>query len=139
MPVGSRFNTSQQLSVIGGNPDLTAETAATTTLGVVVEPPQVKGLALSADYWHIDIDNAIETLGVQTIFANCYDRGLPAFCDQIHRDPITHRISPVDEVLQNVTRTTTSGVEAIVSGQFTGSSPSPARLTTLFQTRSCRS
>ena len=76
VPVGSRFTTNQQMSVVGGNPALKAETAATATIGVVVEPPQVKGLALTADYWHIDIDNAIETLGVQTIFANCYDRGI---------------------------------------------------------------
>ncbi|HMG24094.1 MAG TPA: TonB-dependent receptor, partial [Kofleriaceae bacterium] len=114
VPVGSRFITSQQLSVVGGNPYLQAETAATATIGVVVEPPQLKGLTLSADYWHIDIDNAIETLGVQTIFANCYDRGIPAYCEQIHRDPITHRISPVDQLLQNVTRTTTSGVDLAV-------------------------
>jgi len=111
VPVGSKFNTNQQLSVVGGNPALKAETAATATIGVVIEPPQVKGLALSADYWHIDIDNAIETLGIQTIFANCYDRGVQAYCDQIHRDSTTHRISPVDQFLQNVPRTTTSGVD----------------------------
>jgi iron complex outermembrane recepter protein len=111
VPVDSKFTTSQQVSVTGGNPDLAAETAATVTLGVVVEPPQLKGLAVTADYWHIAIDNAIETLGAQTIFASCYDRGIQSFCDQIHRDPVTHRISPVDQLLQNVTRTTTSGVD----------------------------
>jgi iron complex outermembrane receptor protein len=111
VPVGSKFTTSQQLALVGGNPDLKAETAATATIGVVVEPPQLKGLAFTADYWHIDIHNAIETLGVQTILANCYDRGVQAYCDQIHRDPITHRISPVDQFLQNVTRTTSSGVD----------------------------
>jgi outer membrane receptor protein involved in Fe transport len=111
VPVGSKFATSQQLSVVGGNPDLRAETAATTTLGVVVEPPELNGLALTIDYWHINIDHAIETLGVQTIFASCYDRGIQAYCDQIHRDPITHRISPVDQILQNVSRTTTSGID----------------------------
>ncbi|HEU4732979.1 MAG TPA: TonB-dependent receptor [Kofleriaceae bacterium] len=111
VPVGSKFTTSQQVSEVGGNPELKAETAATATIGVVVEPPQVKGLAVSADYWRIAIDNAIETLGIQTIFANCYDRGVQAYCDQIHRDPITHRIQPVDQLLQNVTRTITSGVD----------------------------
>ena len=111
VPVGSKFTTSQQLSVIGGNPDLRAETAATATIGVVIEPPEVKGLALTADYWHIAIDHAIETLGIQTIFANCYDRGVPSYCDQIHRDPSTHRISSVDQFLQNVTRTATSGID----------------------------
>ena len=111
VPVGSRFATSQQPSVTGGNPDLQAETAATTTIGIVYEPPQWKGLAVTADYWHVNIENAIETLGVQTIFANCYDRGIDAFCSQIHRDQNTHRITAVDQFLQNVSRTKTSGID----------------------------
>jgi iron complex outermembrane receptor protein len=111
VPVGTRFTTSQQPSVTGGNPDLQAETASTVTVGVVVEPPQLQGLVASADYWHIAIDHAIETLGVQTIFASCYDRGIQAFCDQIHRDFNTHRIIHVDQFLQNVPRTVTSGVD----------------------------
>jgi iron complex outermembrane recepter protein len=111
VPVGSQFTTGQQLSVVGGNPELKPETAATATVGVVVELPRIKGLALSADYWHIGIRNAIETLGVQTILANCYDRGVQSYCDQIHRDPITHQIRPVDQFLQNVRRTTMSGVD----------------------------
>jgi outer membrane receptor protein involved in Fe transport len=111
VPVDSKLATGQQGVVIGGNRDLRPEAAATTTIGVVVEPPQVQGLAVSADYWHIAIDNAIETLGVQTIFANCYDRGMQAFCDQIHRDPASSRVRLVEQFLQNVPRTTTSGVD----------------------------
>jgi outer membrane receptor protein involved in Fe transport len=111
VPVGSKFNTNQQIALVGGNLDLRPETATTTTAGIVYEPPPLPGLALSADYWRIAIHNAIETLGVQTIFANCYDRGLQEFCNQIIRDPYTHRISPVDELLQNVRRTTTSGID----------------------------
>ncbi|HEX3761226.1 MAG TPA: TonB-dependent receptor [Kofleriaceae bacterium] len=114
IPVGTRFNTNQQPAAIGGNPDLRPETAATTTIGVVVEPPQLGGLAVSADYWHIGIDDAIEALGVPTIFANCYDRGIQAFCDQIHRNFNTHRIFQVDQFLQNVHRTVTSGVDLAV-------------------------
>jgi iron complex outermembrane receptor protein len=111
VPVDSRLNTSLLGAVIGGNRDLKAESAATTSLGVVIEPPQIPGLAISADYWRIAIDNAIETLGVQTIFANCYDRGIQSFCDQIHRDPGSSRVRTVDQFLQNVPRTTTSGID----------------------------
>ena len=50
-------------------------------------------------------------LGVPTIFANCYDRAIQSFCDQIHRDFNTHRILHVDQFLQNVPRTVTSGVD----------------------------
>jgi outer membrane receptor protein involved in Fe transport len=114
VPVDSRFGTSQQVSAIGGNPALTAETAATTTFGIVVEPPQLTGLAVSADYWHIAISDAIETLGIHTIFGNCYDRGLDGYCEQIHRDPVSGRIDSVDQRLQNVPRTVTSGVDLAV-------------------------
>ena len=109
VPTGTKFDTAQQISEIGGNPDLKPETAGTGTIGLVLEP--VHGLALSADYWHIDIHDAIEALGIETIFANCYDRSEQSFCAQIHRDPATHRISPVDQSLQNVQRTLTSGFD----------------------------
>jgi outer membrane receptor protein involved in Fe transport len=111
VPVGTRFATGQQSTLTGGNPDLQPETAATTTIGVVVEPPQLKGLAVSADYWHIDIDNAIETLGAQTILGNCYDRGVQSYCKQIERDFFTHRIARIKQFLQNVDHTTTSGID----------------------------
>jgi outer membrane receptor protein involved in Fe transport len=115
VPVGTRFTTGQQPARIGGNPNLEAETAATATVGVVIEPPPLKGVTVTADYWHIAIDDAIEALGVATIFANCYDRGIQAFCDQIHRDFATHRIIHVDQFLQNVPRTVTSGVDVALS------------------------
>jgi iron complex outermembrane receptor protein len=114
VPVDSKLATSQQVTVTGGNPDLKAETATTTTIGIVIEPPPVKGLALSIDYWRTGIDHAIETLNLQTIFANCYDRGIQSYCDQIHRDPGTSRIRSVDEFLQNVPRTVTSGIDVAV-------------------------
>jgi iron complex outermembrane recepter protein len=115
VPVGTRFGTGQQLSVVGGNDQLRPETARIATLGVVVEPPPIPGLALTADYWHVQIDDAIQSLGVQLIFANCYDRGIQASCDQIHRDPISHQIRPVDQLLQNIGRTTTSGLDLAAS------------------------
>jgi iron complex outermembrane receptor protein len=111
VPVGSKLATSQQVTVTGGNRDLKAETATTTTIGVVIEPPQVKGLALSIDYWRTGIDDAIETLNLQTILANCYDRGIQSYCNQIHRDPGSSRIRSVDQFLQNVPRTITSGID----------------------------
>jgi len=111
VPVGSKFTTGQQVAVAGGNPGLLPETAATATIGVVVEPPQVKGLTFTADYWHIDIKDAIELLSATTILANCYDRGVQAYCDQVHRERDTHRISAIDQFLQNVRRTTMSGVD----------------------------
>ncbi len=112
VPAGTTFDTGQQIAVTGGNADLKPETASTASLGVVFEP--LAGLAVSADYWHITIRDAIETLGIQTIFANCYERGVEAFCNQIHRDVNTHRIYQVDQFLQNIPHTRTSGVDVAV-------------------------
>jgi outer membrane receptor protein involved in Fe transport len=112
IPAGSQFSTSQQLAAVGGNESLKPETAATASIGVVLEP--LPGLAFSADYWHVAIDDAIETLSAQTILASCYDRGDQALCDQITRDPSTHRITSIDQALQNVKRTTTSGIDVAV-------------------------
>jgi outer membrane receptor protein involved in Fe transport len=114
VPAGSKLDTSQQVAVTGGNHDLKAERATTTTIGLVIEPPQVKGLALSLDYWRTGISDAIETLNLQTILANCYNRGIQSYCDQIHRDPGSSRIRSVDEFLQNVPRTVTSGIDVAV-------------------------
>jgi outer membrane receptor protein involved in Fe transport len=111
VPVGTRFSTIQQRTRVGGNKDLKAETASSITAGVVYEPPQLPGVAFSADYWRIAIANAIETLGAQTVLASCYERGLDEFCGQIERDFYSHRISPISLVLQNLRRTTTSGFD----------------------------
>jgi iron complex outermembrane recepter protein len=111
VPVGSKLATNQQVTVIGGNRDLKAETASSITIGAVIEPPQIKGVAVSIDYWRIAIEDAIETVGLGTIFGNCYNRGIQSYCDQIHRDPASSRIRIVDQFLQNVPRTTTSGVD----------------------------
>jgi len=57
------FGTTQQRTIAGGNLNLEAETAKVLTTGVVFEPPQVKGLSLTVDYWNIDITKAIQSLG----------------------------------------------------------------------------
>ena len=104
----------------GGNPSLQPETAGVLTIGAVLEP--IKGLALTADYWHIDITNAIQAIPAQTVFSNCYSGGIQAFCDQIHRDPATKTITSVFDLEQNVGGVTTSGMDYGVS-YFTKISP----------------
>lgn len=112
VPASAAFGTAQQRAQIGGNPDLEAETAKVLTAGVVFEPPQVKGLSFTADYWKIDIDNAIQALGATVILASCYNHGLTAFCGQIHRNPLLgYAIDYIDNPVQNVGGTATSGID----------------------------
>ena len=50
-----------------GNPTLHPEVAYEWTYGAVYSPKWVKGLTLSADWWHIDMRDIVTTLGAQTI------------------------------------------------------------------------
>jgi len=106
------FGTTQQRTVGGGNAQLKAETAKVLTAGVVFEPPQAKGLSLTADYWRIDIDQAIQALGATVILANCYNHGVQSYCDQIHRNPnLGNAIDYIENPIANVGGTATSGID----------------------------
>ena len=48
-----------------GNPNLHPEVAYEWTYGIVYSPKWIKGLTLSADWWHIDMRNIVSALGAQ--------------------------------------------------------------------------
>jgi len=78
----------QTQSITGGNPDLDPEESDTWTFGAVITPDFVPGLTLSADWFNIELDDAIaDGIGAQTILDNCLDTGNPAFCNLINRGP----------------------------------------------------
>jgi outer membrane receptor protein involved in Fe transport len=52
---------------ISGNPRLHPEVAYEWTYGIVYSPKWVKGLTLSADWWHIDMRDIVATLGAQAL------------------------------------------------------------------------
>ena len=111
VPTGAQFASNQLTAVIGGNDHLQPESSTTATIGVIYEPPPIPGLAVSVDYWHIAIDDAIEALQAQTLLANCYERGIASSCQQIQRDPDTHRINAIDRTLRNFNQTSSSGLD----------------------------
>ena len=111
----AKFGTAQQKAIGGGNTKLKAETANVITAGVVFEPPQAKGLALTADYFNIDITQAIQALDAGAILENCYERGIKSYCMQVHRDPqIGNQIDFIDAPVLNVGGTATSGMDFAV-------------------------
>ena len=69
----------------GGNPLLTPEIATTITAGVVFQPRFIPRLALTLDWFDIDIKNQIGTVGADLILAQC-GAGDAAACALIHRD-----------------------------------------------------
>src|SRR5207249_3844533 len=53
--------------LISGNPNLHPEVAYEWTYGAVYSPKWVKGLTMSADWWHIDMRDIVSALGAQFI------------------------------------------------------------------------
>jgi outer membrane receptor protein involved in Fe transport len=116
VPSNYTFALPQIQGKIGGNPDLEPETAGIGTAGLVYEP--LAGLDFTLDYWHIQIDNAIQTLPTSTILAQCYQGGLDPFCALVVRDDMTHVISQVTDITQNVGALTTSGLDFSAAYQY---------------------
>src|SRR5206468_4940027 len=56
--------------LLPGNPFLNPEVAYEWTYGAVYSPKWIKGLTLSADWWHIDMRDIVATLGAQFIIQN---------------------------------------------------------------------
>ncbi len=68
-----------------GNPDLVPEEADTTGVGLVLTPRFMPGFAMSIDYYKIEIDGAIASLGSQQNINRCYE-GVTALCRFVVRD-----------------------------------------------------
>jgi outer membrane receptor protein involved in Fe transport len=111
VPTDYTYDSPQIRGKIGGNTALKAETATNFTTGIVYEPPQVKGLDFTLDYWHIDITNALQTLQPSVILAGCYSGDNDGFCKQVQRENVTHTIDHLVDIFQNVGKLQTSGLD----------------------------
>ena len=69
----------------GGNPNLGSEAADTITFGLVVNP--MDDLTFSVDYWDIEIEGTIATLGAQLTLDQCALTGNASFCNLVNRAP----------------------------------------------------
>ena len=80
----SNFTLSQVEERINGNPFLHPETAYEWTYGIGLQPKWIKGLTVSADWWHIDMRSIVATLGSQFLINNSLN---PAFAGNVIRTP----------------------------------------------------
>jgi outer membrane receptor protein involved in Fe transport len=105
----------QQLS--GSNPNLVPEVADTWTAGIVYRPSGfLEGLQVSADYYNISIDQAIGTLGAQTVLDRCV-LGATEFCQYITRDAGGNLVQ-IRNVLLNVNKQITKGIDVEAQYRF---------------------
>lgn len=99
---------------LGGSFDLAPEDATTTTAGLVFRfHGAAEGLQLSADWYEVEITEAITSPNANQLAQNCHDSGL--FCSRINNgvdpDTIGGAITSVDATALNLSRFLTRGVD----------------------------
>lgn len=77
-------------ATFGGNADLQEETSTSYTFGVVLQPSFFPGFTLTADYFDIEIEDAISTISLQQTFNLCFTQV------QDQNDPICAPFFPGD-------------------------------------------
>lgn len=113
----------QAEAIVGGNPNLTPETADSYTVGFVLNSPFntsfINNLYLSVDYWSIEVEDAIGAFGAVTIIQRCFNRdganpgysNANAWCQLFQRGPSDGRIDELLLLQDNRNYIETSGVD----------------------------
>ena len=118
VPSASQINATS-----GGNPNLGPETAKSYTLGVVLTPSAVPGLAITADYYNIKVTGAITTPTPGDILDPCFVDRDPTACSLIVRNPLNGSLNGGGDTpglllqLTNQGTIETSGVDLRVAYQ----------------------
>jgi len=97
----------------GGNRDLTPEKSKTFTAGAVIQVPALESLNIAVDYFDIEVDNAISTIGAQETLDACFtllDNNSPS-CQAIHRTAGAGQIDFVTTQLANIGVLKVAGVD----------------------------
>ncbi len=78
----------------GSNPALLTETSTSYTISAILTPSFLPGFEAVIDYYSIDIEDAIATLGIQQLVGLCYDEDASSdtACATFTRDPGTFEI-----------------------------------------------
>jgi len=105
-------------TLYGGNPDLQPETSESWTIGAVVDP--IDGLSMTIDYWSIEIENAVGTVGTTDLIRLCATQGL--YCDRTFRftspAAVAGQIIRVEDTNNNVGTETYTGVDLGISADL---------------------
>lgn len=96
---------------VGGQPNLRPEVAYGFNYGLVWSPPIIRGLTVSADFYHIDLRDRTNVIDPQFILNQNFASGGKRFPGQVVRDPATHQILLIRDLTQNISRTITEGID----------------------------
>ncbi|MDA0891999.1 MAG: TonB-dependent receptor [Proteobacteria bacterium] len=76
---------SQYNTIGGGSTELKPEEADTVSLGFILTPEFAPGLAISVDWYDIEVEDAISSVNAETTLIQCLETGDAAFCDSVGR------------------------------------------------------
>ncbi|MEG3182285.1 TonB-dependent receptor domain-containing protein [Sphingomonas sp. LT1P40] len=99
---------------LGGNPNLKEETATTWTVGAVLSPTFLPGFSATVDYYNIEIEDYISTVGTANIGAACFEQRVAAFCSLITRNS-AGQIERIDDRNANTGGLKTDGIDVGVN------------------------
>lgn len=116
--VPSDFNSDYDSRTISGyssgNPNIQPEESTSTTVGFIYQPEFLNGFVITADYWTIELSDAISSFTTSNILSRCVDSegGVDnQFCALVPRDPNSHEITEVNNVVLNVAGQDVTGVD----------------------------
>jgi iron complex outermembrane receptor protein len=92
--------------LITGNPFVMPEVAYEWSYGAIWSPKWLRGLTMSADFWHIDLRSIVASLGAQFIIDN--EASLP---ELVIRDPTTGAIKRVIDPGFNLNDAVAEGID----------------------------
>ena len=109
-------------TTVGGNPLLSPEKSISESVGFVYSPGMLPGFNFSADYYKINITNAISSIPGQTILDGCYYSGIQSYCNLITRasgGPSTSgAITDIIDTATNIGGIKTEGVDVATDYKF---------------------
>jgi iron complex outermembrane receptor protein len=121
VPPGGYQQSIQVRTLSGGNPNLQPETSISRTAGFVYSPGFLPGFNINADYYKIEVNNALITLAGQDVFNACYVGGNQKFCNAITRNAAGSP-TQVRNLPRNVSRFNTNGFDIGIHYKFPSTS-----------------
>lgn len=97
----------------GGNPDLDPETGETLTLGIVLTPVALPHWNFAADYFLIELQDAIGGIDAASICFSARNTS-NVFCDKLRRDA-TGNVAEIEELLNNRGLVETEGIDTQIT------------------------
>jgi len=114
-----------EIALQQGNPNVGPEEGETITFGAVISDPfGIENLTITADYYDIELTDAISPLSVVTVYNNCFNwdgTTNPTYdvnnswCQMIRRNPVTGDREEVDAPFFNLGTQTTKGIDLNVN------------------------